>query len=115
MELLKALQWRYATKKMNGASVSSDKIDAIVEAAWLAPSSSGLEPFEVIIISNKALKESIKPIAFDQPQITDCSHLLVFAAWDNYTPERINEVFARAVAERKVPVDSMDAYKERLT
>jgi nitroreductase len=115
MELLKALQWRYATKKMNGATVSSDKIDAIVEAAWLAPSSSGLQPFEVIVISNKALKESIKPIAFDQSQITDCSHLLVFAAWDNYTPERINEVFARTVAERKVAIDSMDAYKERLT
>jgi nitroreductase len=115
MELIEALQWRYATKKMNGVAVSQEKIDAILEAAWLAPSSSGLQPFEIIVISNPELKEKIKPIAFDQSQITDCSHLLVFAAWDNYTTERINDVFARTITERKVAVDSMDAYKERLT
>jgi nitroreductase len=115
MELLNALKWRYATKKMNGQAVSQDKLDAILEAAHLAPSSSGLQPFEIIVVTSSELKEKIKPIANNQSQITDCSHLLIFAAWDNYTKERIIEVFSRTVSERGVPVDSMDDYKNRLT
>ncbi len=114
MELINALNWRYATKKMNGQAVSQDKVNTILEAAHLAPTSSGLQPFEIIVVTNADLKEKIKPIAFDQTQITDCSHLLIFAAWDNYTPERINEVFSRTVTERGVPADSMDDYKNRL-
>ena len=115
MELLNALKWRYATKKMNGQSVSQDNVNSILEAAHLAPSSSGLQPFEIIVVTSSALKEKIKTIANDQSQITDCSHLLIFAAWDNYTKDRINEVFSRTVSERGVPVDSMDDYKNRLT
>ena len=114
MELLHALNWRYATKQMNGQPVTQDKIEKILEAAHLAPSSSGLQPFEIIVVTSPKLKEKIKPIAMDQSQITDCSHLLIFVAWDNYTEARINEVFTRTVTERKVPIDSMDEYKHRL-
>jgi nitroreductase / dihydropteridine reductase len=114
MELLNALNWRYATKSMNGKAVPQDKIDAILEAAHLAPSSSGLQPFEIIVVSNQNLKDKIVPIARDQQQIADCSHLLVFAAWDNYTAERINEVFSRTVRERDLPADRMDTYKNML-
>ena len=114
MELLNALNWRYATKKMNGQSVSQEKVDAILEAAYLAPSSSGLQPFEILIVTNLELKNKISSIAFDQSQITDCSHLLIFAAWDNYTVERMNEVFSRTVKERGLPENRMDEYKNRL-
>lgn len=93
MELLNKLKWRYATKAMNGKKVSEDKIDNIIEAARLAPTSSGLQPFEIIVVKNQAIKEQIKAIAYNQSVVTDCSHLLVFAAWDTYTPERINMMF----------------------
>ena len=59
MSLINDLKWRYATKKMNGAVVSQDKIDYIIEAARLAPTSSGLQPFEVLVITNKNLLEKI--------------------------------------------------------
>lgn len=114
MELIKALNWRYATKKMNGTSVSQDKIDTILNAAHLAPTSSGLQPFEILVIQDAGLKARILPIARNQSQITDSSHVLVFAAWDNYTTERINTVFARTVAERGLPADAMDDYKSML-
>ncbi len=114
MELLNALKWRYATKKMNGQPVEQDKVEAILEAAYLAPSSSGLQPFEIIVVTNTELKNKILPIASGQTQVTDCSHLLIFAAWDNYTAERIDEVFTRTVSERGVPLNIMDDYKNRL-
>ena len=62
--LLDKLQWRYATKKMNPAKVvPQDKVGRIVEAARLAPTSSGLQPFEVFVVTDAAVRERIKPIA----------------------------------------------------
>lgn len=93
MELLDKLNWRYAAKAMNGDKVAEDKIERILEAARLAPTSSGLQPFEIFVIKNQEIKEKIKPVAWNQSVVTDCSHLLVFAAWDTYTADRINYMF----------------------
>nr|WP_315197242.1 nitroreductase family protein [uncultured Flavobacterium sp.] len=114
MKLIEALNWRYATKKMNGQTVPQEKLDYILEATRLSPSSSGLQPYEIFVISNPELLETIKPFAWNQSQVTECSHLLVFAAWDGYSLERITKVFDRTVAERGLPADTMDEYKTRL-
>jgi len=114
MELLKALNWRYATKKMSGESVSEDKVQQIIEAAYLAPTSSGLQPFEIICISNKELREKIQPIAYGQTQIVDSSHILVFASWDKYTDERIDAIFDHMNTERGLPLNTTDEYKAGL-
>lgn len=114
MVLLEALNWRYATKKMNGQVVPQDKLDYILEAARLAPSSSGLQPYRVFVISNKELLEKIKPIAYNQSQITDASHLLVFAAWDGYSLAKIEDIFNKIIAERGLPAGTMDDYKKTL-
>ncbi|WP_158768802.1 NAD(P)H-dependent oxidoreductase [Paraglaciecola sp. L1A13] len=93
-DLLQDLQWRYATKKFDSSKVvSQDKVDFILEAIRLSASSSGLQPYEVIVVTNKEIRQQIVPHAWGQQQITDASHLLVFAAWDNYTAERINMMF----------------------
>ncbi|MFC7703675.1 nitroreductase family protein [Plastorhodobacter daqingensis] len=87
------LTWRYATKKMDPAkAVPQEKVDAILEAIRLAPTSSGLQPYEVIVVTNAQVRNQIAAAAGGQAQITDGSHLLVFAAWDNYTADRIDEV-----------------------
>lgn len=115
MSLLDALNWRYATKKMSGAAVPQDQVDQIIEAARLAPTSSGLQPFRIIAVSNPELKEKIKPVAFGQTQITDASHLLIFAAWDQYTEERIRSVFSHTNKERGLPDDAPSDYEIQLT
>ena len=114
MSILENLNWRYATKKMNGTTVPQDKVNQILEATRLAPSSSGLQPFEVLVISNKELLEKIKLVSHGQSQITDCSHLLVFAAWDTYTEARINDVFDRNNAERNLPESMTADYRKML-
>lgn len=114
MSIIEALNWRYATKKMNGEAVPQDKVDQIIEAARLAPTSSGLQPFNVILITNPELRAQIAPIANNQSQIIDCSHLLVFAAWDNYTEERIRTVFSRTNAERGLPDSATENYVQSL-
>lgn len=114
MSLINALNWRYATKKMNGKAVPQDKVDQILEAAHLAPTSSGLQPYEVIVITNPELKQALLPHSYNQAQIVDSSHLLVFAAWDNYTEERINNVFAHTHKERGTPEESTADYQKTL-
>lgn len=113
--LLDKLNWRYATKKMDSAKpVSEDKVDRIIEAARLAPTSSGLQPFEVIVVTNPEVRSKIQDIAWNQAQITDGSHLLVFAAWDNYTPERINHMFDLTNDERGFKNEGWEKYRQFL-
>lgn len=101
MELIEQLQWRYATKKMDPAKpVSQDKVERILEL-FATPTSSGLQPYEVLVVTNKAIREQIKPIAWNQSQITDSSHLLgCFAACRRTRPERIYHIFDLTAKER---------------
>ena len=114
MELLDKLNWRYATKAMNGQKVPQEKIDNIIEAVSLAPTSSGLQPFEVFVITNQEVKEKIKPIAWNQSVITDCSHLFVFAAWDTYTADRINKMFDLTNTVRGFENEGWENYRQML-
>lgn len=114
MKLIESLNWRYATKKMNGQPVPQEKVDYIIDAANLAPTSSGLQPFQIIVVTNQELKEKIVPLAYNQTQIADSSHLLVFAAWDNVTPERITSVFKYMNAQRGIPDSATEEYMQRL-
>ena len=114
MSLIDDLKWRYATKKMNGEKVPQEKIDYILEATRLSPSSSGLQPYKVFVITDKALLEKIKDIAWNQAQVVDCSHLLVFAAWDSYSDERVTEVFNYTMDQRELPHSTMDDYKANI-
>ncbi|MGJ1204125.1 nitroreductase family protein [Sphingobacterium lactis] len=114
MNLLQDLQWRYATKKMTGAPVDQEKVDYITEAARLAPTSSGLHPFKIIEISNPDIKKEIQPLAYNQSQIVDASHLLIFAAYDEYTQERVDSVFQQQAEERNLPLGFADDYKNSL-
>ncbi|TGD59491.1 nitroreductase family protein [Flavobacterium humi] len=114
MSLLDNLKWRYATKKMNGEAVPQEKLEYILEAARLAPSSSGLQPYEILVISNRELLEQLKPFSYNQEQITDCSHLLVWAAWDSYSLEKLENEFHYTLTERQLPLNQMDDYKNFL-
>ncbi|GGH69213.1 nitroreductase family protein [Phaeocystidibacter marisrubri] len=114
MELIEKLNWRYATKAMNGQTVPQEKIDNILKAINLAPTSSGLQPFEVMVITNPEIKEQIKGVAAGQTVVTDCSHLLVFAAWDRYTEDRINRVFDNTVELRGATNEGLENYRQRL-
>ena len=114
MELLNKLKWRYATKAMNKEKVAQEKMDVIIEAASLSPTSSGLQPFEIIQIKNQELKEKIKAIAWNQSVVSDCSDLLVFAAWDTYTPERINHMFDLTNEVRGFKSEGWENYRQML-
>ncbi|WP_447640385.1 MULTISPECIES: NAD(P)H-dependent oxidoreductase [Chitinophagaceae] len=115
MALLDDLKWRYATKKYDATKkVSEEDVHKIIEAARLAPTSSGLQPFRVVLISNQELKEKLVPIAMDQQIVADSSYVLVFAAWDKYSEERIDAIYDRTTDERELPRGRFSSYTDRL-
>jgi nitroreductase len=108
------LNWRYATKKMDPSkAVPQEKVDAIIEAVRMSPTSSGTQPFELFVVSNPNIRSEISEAAGGQAQIIDGSHLLVFAAWDNYTTERIDEVVDLNV-EARGDLPMLRAYYDNL-
>ncbi len=112
--LIDQLNWRYATKKMDANRVvPSDKVDAIIEAVRLAPTSSGTQPFELLVVTNPDVRSRIQTAANDQAQITDGSHLLVFAAWDNYTEQRIDAV-AQMMTQARGELPLINTYFDNL-
>lgn len=112
MTLIESLNWRYATKRMNGNSIPTEKMESILKAISLAPSSFGLQPYSIIVVENSGMLEKIKPIANMQPQITEASALLVFAPWDNLTQERIDKYITRISSVRDVTKESLNHIKQ---
>lgn len=107
MSLYDNLHWRYATKKMNGTAVPEEKVEKILEAIRMAPTSMGLQPFQVIVITDHELKKEILPLAFNQQQMVDSSHLLVFAAWDQVTEDRAKAFIELNMKVRNVTEESL--------
>lgn len=109
------LAWRYATKKYDaGKVVPAEKLERIIEAVRLAPTSSGLQPFELLVVTNPEIREKIKAVAWNQSQITDCSHLLVFAAWDDITADRVNMMFDLTNDIRGFKNEGWENYRQSL-
>lgn len=114
-DLIDKLHWRYAAKKYNPAKkVDDEKLERILEAVRLAPTSSGLQPFEVFIVKNPELRAKIREVAWGQPQVTEASHLLVFAAWDDITEERVDMMFDLTNEQRGMVNEGWEAYRQKL-
>lgn len=111
MSLIDNLKWRYATKKMNGEKVSEEKLNAILNAIQLAPSSFGLQPYTVLVISDPAVKEKLTPASYGQTQIADSSHLIVFATWTGVSAEQVDTFIADIATKRNMPLEALNDYK----
>lgn len=115
MSLLDDLKWRHATKAYDPTKkVSEENLNKILEAARLAPTSSGLQPFRVIVIEDKEIREKLVPGALNPDCMRECSHVLVFAAWDEYSPERIDAIYDKTTAERDLPQGRFSSYTDML-
>ncbi len=93
MNLTEKLNRRYACKLMNSTPIDDQKVENILEAIRLAPTSLGLQPFSVFVVKNQQMKDDIfRTAASGQPQIPTCSHLLVFAANRSITSKMLDTV-----------------------
>lgn len=115
MSLLENLQWRHAVKAYDPTKkVAKEDLDRILEAARLTPTSSGLQPFRIISVENQELKEKMVAGALNPEVMRDCSHVLVFAAWDSYSEEKIDKVYDYHTDVRELPRGRFGSYTDQL-
>jgi nitroreductase len=108
--LLDALTWRYATKRMNGDAIAEEKLNTILEAIKLAPSSLGFTPYSILVIKDKATREKMLPHCYNQPQVVEGDVMIVFAAWTNFNEGQVDKYMAEIAAKRNVPVESLNGF-----
>ncbi len=108
MNLLESLEWRYATKKMNGDKIPQDKLDRILQATRLAPSSYGLTPYNVIVVEDQKLKEELQGACYGQTQLTESSAVLVFATWDDVTEGSVDRYINEIATQRGITIESLE-------
>jgi nitroreductase/dihydropteridine reductase len=115
MSLIEDLNWRHAVKAYDSTKkVSKEDLDKILEAARLAPTSSGLQPFRVIVVENQELKEQMVKGAFNPEVMRDCSQVLVFAAWDSYSDSKIDKVYDNHTDVRDLPRGRFSSYTDQI-
>jgi nitroreductase/dihydropteridine reductase len=113
--LIEDLNWRYAAKRMNGQTIPQEKLDTILEVIKLSPSSVGLQPYNIVVISDQDTKDRIFKEAAPQQQIPEASHLLVFAAWEKITAQQITDYMNLIATTRGISVESLSKFQESVT
>ena len=103
MNILEKLEWRYATKKFNPAiNVSETKLEILKKAIQFAPSSYGLQPFQVLLVKNPEIREKLKEASWGQPQITDSSYVVVFTRKKNIDDSEVDSFIENIINTRGV-------------
>jgi nitroreductase len=114
-EVLAQLKWRYATKKFDPTKKIAPDLWAKLELAAIhAPSSYGLQPWKFVVVTDPAVRAQLLPVSWNQPQIVDASHLIVFAAKNPPVVADVEAYVARIARVRGVAAESLDGYKQMM-
>ncbi|MGD1899353.1 MAG: NAD(P)H-dependent oxidoreductase [Phormidesmis sp.] len=114
-DLLAQLNWRYATKQFDPTKLIADDVwETLEDSLVLTPSSYGLQPWLFLIIKSSEIKEQLKPLSWNQNQITDCSHLVVFAIKKNLTVADVDRFIESTATTRGDSVESLSGYRNMI-
>lgn len=115
MDILESLRWRYATKKFDAnKTLPQEKIDTLIEAFNLTATSYGLQPLKMVVIKNKELQKELVQHSWDQKQVADASHLLVFCIENTIDDQYITRYFDNVKTTRDTPDEILDPFKKQL-
>ncbi len=115
-EVIKALQWRYATKKFDSTQkIPSPLWQTLEETLRLTPTSFGLQPYRFVVVTDPNVKQQLVPVAWNQQQVVDCSHLVIFARLKDMNVGYIDHYLEEIAKTRKVAVESLQPFREMMT
>ena len=114
-ELIKTLEWRYATKIFNpNRRIPEADWNALLESLHLSPSSLGLQMWKFIDVREPSVRAELPSVSWDQPQVTDSFHLVVFCARRDFSTEDVQRYLERIVEVRGVTMESLNLYRDRI-
>ena len=112
---LSHLLWRAAIKQYDPSKkLTEEQVFLLAETARLAPTSRGIQPIKLYVISDQKIKDQLSKVGYNQPQFTTSSHIFVFAAKQTLTKTDVNEYISRVSSQRNTPLSDLERYKESL-
>ena len=116
MSLLDKLNWRYATKKFDATKkLSAEQLNTLLDAVQLAPSSAGLQAYKVLVVENPEIRTQLREAAHGQPQLTDASHVIIFAAETNLDEAYVKTYIDRIAATRNMDRSLLAGFEQNIT
>lgn len=114
-KIREALNWRYAVKAFDSTKkIPEDKWQLLEDSLLLSPSSYGLQPWKFLIVENKEIREKLKAVSWNQTQVTDSSHYVVFTTLKEMSEEYIKDFIKRNMAVRNVPHEAVSGYENMM-
>lgn len=114
-EIQEAYAWRYATKRFDATrKLSKEQLDKLLSAAQMAPSSYGLQPFEIMVVDNRDLRKQLQDAAYGQPQLAEASHVIVFAANKKVDEALIDSFVQRVAKTRGQSTESLQDFRNMM-
>ena len=115
MNYIEQLHWRYATKHFDASkTIDTETWDKIEESLILTPSSFGLQPWKFIVITDPEIKAKLKQHAWGQPQVTDCSHYVIFCATECISQKDTDAFLDDTVATRGGTREDLKPYQDMM-
>ena len=114
MQLLEDLQWRYATKRYINKSISEEDVAVILETIRLTATSLGLQPFEIYDVRSTEIRAKLREAAYNQPQLTEASHVFVFAVWTEVTEEMVDTYLNFIATTRDIGVSTLAGFRKSI-
>ncbi len=109
--LLDRLRWRYAVKSFDpNRRIDAATWESLETALQLTPSSYGMQTWKFIVVESAEVKQRLRAASWNQKQVTDCSHFVVFAHPPEVTEADVAR-FLDAMAEtRQIPRENLQSY-----
>ncbi|MGO4289476.1 NAD(P)H-dependent oxidoreductase [Chitinophaga sp. RAB17] len=115
MDILNKLEWRYAVKKFDPAKkLSAAQLEKLVAATRLSASSYGLQPYKILIVENPAVREQLKSASNNQSQITDASHLIVFARYTDLNDSHVDDYMNNIAETRNIASEQLTGFSDMM-
>ena len=114
MNIIEDLNWRYATKRYINQEVPQPQIDTLLESIRLTATSLGLQPFEIYDIRSTDIREKMREAAYNQPQLTEASHVFVFAVWTQVTEEMVDQYLQFIADTRNREISQLAGFKKSI-
>lgn len=114
MTLIEDLKWRYATKRYNSDRITDEQLSVVLESIRLAPTSLGLQPFKIIQVDNTEIRQQLRLASFNQPQLTEASHVLIFAVWTQFNESMADEYLQLIADTRHSKLEDQQGFKKSI-
>lgn len=111
-QLARALDWRYAVRRFSDERLHDVELEALLEAVRHSPSAYGLQPYNLVVVESREVRERLLEHSYGQQKVVECSHLLVLAACRDVTDELVDRYVAISSALTGEPASTLDAYAD---